>query len=150
MPRRGAATATTTKSRSSLRGLRAGQHCHCGKQNKSNVRPNRLSDFPLPQSYLPVRGICWGPLAGLIVNPTRLSNRKKRAPARARGSTSLERIGDSPSEAGSVGTVARATVARAAVARAAVTEPIVETNFQHLNVAVRPESVSQEGPRPKR
>ena len=30
------------------------------------------------------------------------------------------------------------------------TEPIVETNFEHLNVAARRESVSQERPRPKR
>src|SRR6516162_8803307 len=49
-----------------------------------------------------------------------------------------------------VGTVARAAVARTAVGRAAVTELIVETNFQHLNLAVRRESVSQERPRPKR
>src|SRR6516225_4416437 len=50
----------------------------------------------------PASAVGVAPLTELIVNPTRLWMERKITPATTQGSTSLERIGDSPSEAGSV------------------------------------------------
>src|SRR6516162_1842119 len=120
------------------------------RQTEQKQRTAKSAErLPLTPILPPSSRDLLGPVGGTYREPDPPLEQKEKSPGEGPGLYIARKNWRLSSEAGSVGTVT-ATVARTAVGRAAVTEPIVETNFQHLNFAVRPESVSQERSRPKR